>query len=62
MTETFVCEKCGHTKSKTGRIGNSNYDSVKKPGKIISGTAMLIKCCASCGNVDSMTIEDPDKL
>lgn len=63
IIENFKCEKCGHTKYKTGKIGNSGYDKVKKIGSIISlGTGMLISCCASCGNVYSLKIENPDRL
>lgn len=59
----FICEKCGHTKSKTGKIGNSGYDKVKKIGSIMSlGTGMFISCCASCGDVYSLKIERPEKL
>lgn len=62
--ENFTCEKCGHTKSKTGKIGNSGYDKVKKVESpfFSMGTGMFISCCASCGNVHSLTIENPDKL
>lgn len=34
----FTCEKCGHEESKIGRIGNTGYDLVKKPGKMFGGT------------------------
>ena len=63
IDDNFKCEKCGHTKSKTGKIGNSGYDKVKKIGSILSlGTGMFISCCASCGDVYSLKIENPDKL
>ncbi|MEI3612189.1 hypothetical protein [Pseudogracilibacillus sp. SO30301A] len=62
--ENFVCKKCGHTKSKTGKIGNSGYDKVKKADNpfFSLGTGMFISCCASCGDVYSLTIENPNKL
>ncbi|MFC6038553.1 hypothetical protein ACFPYN_03690 [Paenisporosarcina macmurdoensis] len=63
IDENFKCEKCGHTKSKTGKIGTTGYDKVKKIGSIMSlGTGMFISCCASCGDVYSLKIENPDKL
>jgi len=59
----FKCSKCGHTKSKDGKTGNSGYDKVKKIGSTMSfGTRMIISCCASCGDVHSIRIENPDKL
>ncbi|MEK4761145.1 hypothetical protein MHH85_12910 [Viridibacillus sp. FSL E2-0187] len=61
--ENFICMKCGHTETKTGKIGNSNYDKVKKVGKLMSfGTGMFISCCAKCGDVYSLTIENPNRL
>jgi hypothetical protein len=36
---------------------------VKKIGSLMSlGTGMFISCCASCGDVYSLKIENPDKL
>jgi transcription elongation factor Elf1 len=60
----FNCQKCGHTESKEGKIGNSGYDKVKKPGfnAFSMGTSMLITCCAACGEVSSMRIENPNAL
>ncbi|MGE7770116.1 hypothetical protein ACQKMK_06160 [Viridibacillus arvi] len=61
--ENFICMKCGHTETKTGKIGNSNNDKVKKVGKLMSfGTGMFISCCAKCGDVYSLTIENPDRF
>jgi hypothetical protein len=55
--------KCGHTETKTGKIGNSNYDKVKKVGKLMTfGTGMFISCCAKCGDVYSLTIVNPNRL
>jgi hypothetical protein len=65
MTEkNFVCKECGHTKSKVGKIGNSGYDMVKPPGfnAFKMGTSLLITCCAQCGEVSSMRIENPNAL
>ncbi|CEG25662.1 hypothetical protein [Bacillus sp. B-jedd] len=63
LNEPFMCKKCGHTEMKIGKIGNSGYDKVRKPGAVFSlGTSMLITCCANCGEVDSMRIEDPTRL
>jgi len=58
----FTCEKCGHEESKIGRIGNTGYDLVKKPGKMFGGTSILVTCCAECGEVESMRVEHPEKL
>ncbi len=59
----FKCEKCGHTQSKDGKTGNSGYDKVKKIGSFMSiGTGMIISCCASCGDVHALRIENPNKL
>lgn len=58
----FTCKVCGHDESKVGRIGNTGYDLVKKPGKFMGGTSILVTCCAECGEVDSMRVENPDKL
>lgn len=59
----FQCKKCGHTETKTGKIGNTGYDKVKKVGSMMSlGTGMYISCCASCGDVYSLKVEKPDRL
>lgn len=65
MTEkNFVCKECGHTESKVGKIGNSGYDKVKPPGfnAFKMGTSLLITCCANCGEVSSMKVENPNAL
>ncbi|MDZ5710664.1 hypothetical protein [Jeotgalibacillus haloalkalitolerans] len=61
--ENFKCEKCGHTESKTGKIGNNGYDKIRKPDSFMSfGTSMYIFCCAKCGDVFEMKIESPERL
>lgn len=62
MESKQICEKCGNSSFKTGKLfGIASVHSLdSKVG--LGGSELLINFCDSCGKVESLIVKNPEEI
>ncbi|GGM24378.1 hypothetical protein GCM10011351_07680 [Paraliobacillus quinghaiensis] len=61
MSEEKICPSCGNDSFVEGKL--DGYAAIRPVDRIFSGgSAMILRFCNSCGEVDSIKVEKPQKF